>query len=64
MNKLELFLLVTTVVLAVIARVQHEVIKKHNSPENKLRIFREVAMENSKGWNEKRSKGDVEKCLL
>lgn len=28
MNKLELFLLVTTVFLAVIARVQHEVIKK------------------------------------
>lgn len=64
MNKLELFLLATTVILAVIARVQHEVIKKHNSPENKRRIFREVAMENSKGWNEKRSRGDVEKCLL
>ncbi|SQB83236.1 phage protein [Streptococcus dysgalactiae] len=64
MNKLELFLLAATIVLAVIARVQHEVIKKHNSPENKLRIFREVAMENSKGWNEKRSRGDVEKCLL
>ncbi|EQL82945.1 hypothetical protein HMPREF1230_0682 [Streptococcus pyogenes GA19681] len=27
MNKLELFLLATTVILAVIARVQHEVIK-------------------------------------
>ncbi|AAL97395.1 hypothetical protein [Streptococcus pyogenes] len=59
MNKLELFLLVTTVVLAVIAKVQHEVIKEHNSPENKRRIFREVAMENSKGWGEKRSRGEV-----
>lgn len=64
MNKLEIFLLVTTVALAIIARIQHEVIKKHNSPENKRRIFREVAMENSKGWNEKRSRGEVEKCLL
>lgn len=64
MNKLELFLLVTTVALAIIARVQHEVIKKHNSPENKRRIFREVALENSKGWSEKRSGGEVEKCLL
>lgn len=59
MNKLELFLLVTTVVLAVIARVQHEVIKKHNSPENKRKTFREVAMENSKGWSDKRSRGKV-----
>ncbi|QET82835.1 hypothetical protein FOB62_05955 [Streptococcus dysgalactiae] len=59
MNKLELFLLVTTVVLAIIARVQYEVIKKHNSPENKRKIFREVALENSKGWNEKRSRGKV-----
>ncbi|MGP6394923.1 hypothetical protein ACR9FV_05825 [Streptococcus dysgalactiae subsp. equisimilis] len=64
MNKLELFLLATTIILATIARVQYEIIKKHNSPENKRRIFREVAMENSKGWNEKRSRGDVEKCLL
>ncbi|GFE45980.1 MULTISPECIES: hypothetical protein [Streptococcus] len=64
MNKLELFLLTTTVFLAVIARVQHEVIKKHNSPESKRKIFREVAMENSKGWSEKRSRGEVEKCLL
>ncbi|MGP6382740.1 hypothetical protein ACR9I2_05235 [Streptococcus dysgalactiae subsp. equisimilis] len=64
MNKLELFLLATTVVLAVIARVQHEVIKKHNSPENKRKIFREVALENSKEWTEKRSRGEVEKCLL
>lgn len=59
MNKLELFLLATTVILAIIARVQHKVIKKHNSPENKRRIFREVAMENSKGWGEKRSRGEV-----
>ncbi|HGN5389679.1 TPA: hypothetical protein ACKS1F_000994 [Streptococcus pyogenes] len=59
MNKLELFLLATTVILAVIARVQHEVIKKHNSPENKRKIFREVALKNSKGWNEKRSRGGV-----
>ena len=53
MNKLELFLLVTTVILALIARIQYEVIKKHNSPENKRRIFREVALENSKKWSEK-----------
>ncbi|HEP1182190.1 TPA: hypothetical protein VIU19_001875 [Streptococcus pyogenes] len=59
MNKLELFLLVTTVALAIVARIQYEVIKKHNSPENKRRIFREVALENSKGWNEKRSRGKV-----
>ncbi|HFK5851894.1 TPA: hypothetical protein ACGYSZ_000955 [Streptococcus pyogenes] len=59
MNKLELFLLVTTVALAIVARIQDEVIKKHNSPENKRRIFREVALENSKGWNEKRSRGKV-----
>ncbi|AMH03581.1 TPA: hypothetical protein VC697_000644 [Streptococcus pyogenes ABC020056369] len=59
MNKLELFLLATTVILAVIARVQHEVIKKHNSPENKRKIFREVALKNSKGWGEKRSRGEV-----
>ncbi|WP_099983271.1 hypothetical protein [Streptococcus canis] len=64
MNRLELFLLATAVILAVSARVQHEVIKKHNSPENKRRIFREVALENSKGWSEKRSRGEVEKCLL
>ncbi|HFF8188859.1 TPA: hypothetical protein ACGEUR_001757 [Streptococcus pyogenes] len=59
MNKLELFLLATTIILAIITRVQHEVIKKHNSPENKRRIFREVALENSKGWREKRSGGKV-----
>ncbi|HHW4044734.1 TPA: hypothetical protein ACTRKV_001031 [Streptococcus pyogenes] len=59
MNKLELFLLATTIILAVIARVQHEVIKKHNSPENKRKIFREVALKNSKGWGEKRSRGEV-----
>lgn len=59
MNKLELFLLATTVILAIIARVQYEVIKKHNSPENKRKIFREVAMENSKGWSEKRYGGEV-----
>ncbi|HER1052733.1 TPA: hypothetical protein VJF61_001767 [Streptococcus pyogenes] len=59
MNKLELFLLVTTVALAIVVRIQYEVIKKHNSPENKRRIFREVALENSKGWNEKRSRGKV-----
>ncbi|HEP1436438.1 hypothetical protein R2580_00070 [Streptococcus pyogenes] len=59
MNKLELFLLVTTIILAIITRVQHEVIKKHNSPENKRRIFREVALENSKGWSEKRARGGV-----
>ncbi|HFX5497983.1 TPA: hypothetical protein ACYZUG_001882 [Streptococcus pyogenes] len=59
MNKLELFLLVTTVVLAVIAKVQHEVIKKHNSPENKRKIFREVALKNSKGWSKKRARGGV-----
>ncbi len=59
MNKLELFLLVTTIILAIITRVQHEVIKKYNSPENKRRIFREVALENSKGWSEKRSGGKV-----
>ncbi|MDT0131297.1 hypothetical protein FPK48_30190, partial [Acinetobacter baumannii] len=57
MNKLELFLLTTTIILAIIARIQYEVIKKHNSPENKRRIFREVALENSKGWSEKRSRG-------
>ncbi|EFM33991.1 hypothetical protein [Streptococcus pyogenes] len=54
MNKLELFLLATTVILAIIARVQHKVIKKHNSPENKRRIFREVALENSKKWSAER----------
>ncbi|HEP2581363.1 TPA: hypothetical protein VC828_001524 [Streptococcus pyogenes] len=59
MNKLELFLLTTTIILAIIARIQYEVIKKHNSPENKRRIFREVALENSKGWNEKCSRGGV-----
>lgn len=59
MNKLELFLLATTVILAIITRLQHEVIKKHNSPGNKRRIFREVALENSKGWSEKRSRGGV-----
>lgn len=59
MNKLELFLLATTVILGMIARIQYEVIKKHNSPENKRRIFREVAMENSKGWSEKRYGGEV-----
>lgn len=59
MSKLDLFLLVTTIILALIARIQHEVIKKHNSPENKRRIFREVALENSKGWSEKRSGGKV-----
>ncbi|HFS5143979.1 TPA: hypothetical protein ACH0D3_001441 [Streptococcus pyogenes] len=59
MNKLELFLLATTVILAVITRVQHEVIKKHNSPENKRKIFREVALKNSKGWSEKRARGGV-----
>ncbi|HEP6143154.1 hypothetical protein G8B44_06680 [Streptococcus pyogenes] len=59
MNKLELFLLTTTVILAVIARVQHEVIKKHNSPENKRKIFREVALKNSKGWSKKRARGGV-----
>lgn len=64
MNKLELFLLTTTIILAIIARIQHEIIKKHNSPENKRKIFREVAMENSKGWSEKRSRGEVERCLL
>ncbi|HEQ6291260.1 TPA: hypothetical protein VHJ43_000573, partial [Streptococcus pyogenes] len=50
MNKLELFLLTTTIILVIITRLQHEVIKKHNSPENKRKIFREVALENSKGW--------------
>lgn len=64
MHKLEMFLLTTTIILAIIARIQHEVIKKHNSPENKRRIFREVALENSKGWSDKRSRGEVEKCLL
>ncbi|ASB97389.1 TPA: hypothetical protein TU642_001811 [Streptococcus equi subsp. equi] len=64
MNKLELFLLAATVILAIIARIQYEVIKKHNSPENKRKIFREVALENSKRWSEKRSRGEVEKCLL
>lgn len=64
MHKLELFLLTTTIILAIIARLQYEIIKKHNSPENKRRIFREVAMKNSKGWSEKRSRGEVEKCLL
>lgn len=64
MNKLEIFLLATTIILAIITRLQHEVIKKHNSPENKRKIFREVALENSKGWSEKRSRGEVEKCLL
>lgn len=59
MHKLELFLLTTTIILAIIARIQYEVIKKHNSPENKRRIFREVAMENSKGWSEKRARGEV-----
>lgn len=59
MNKLEIFLLVTTFALAIIARIQHEVIKKHNSPENKRRIFREVALENSKGWSEKRAREEV-----
>ncbi|HEP2010607.1 TPA: hypothetical protein VG238_001237 [Streptococcus pyogenes] len=59
MNKLELFLLVTTIILGMIARIQHGVIKKHNSPENKRKIFREVALENSKGWSEKRSRGEV-----
>ncbi|VGQ32733.1 phage protein [Streptococcus pyogenes] len=59
MNKLELFLLATTVILAVIARMQHEVIKKHNSPENKRKIFREVALKNSKGWSKKRARGGV-----
>ncbi|HEQ9214119.1 TPA: hypothetical protein VIF23_001819 [Streptococcus pyogenes] len=59
MNKLELFLLTTTIILAVIARVQHEVIKKHNSPENKRKIFREVALKNSKGWSKKRARGGV-----
>lgn len=59
MNKLELFLLVTTVALAIIARIQYEVIKKHNSLENKRKIFREVALENSKGWTEKRYGGEV-----
>lgn len=59
MNKLEIFLLVTTVALAIIARIQHEVIKKHNSPENKRKIFREVALKNSKGWSEKRAREEV-----
>ncbi|KIS10146.1 phage protein [Streptococcus equi subsp. zooepidemicus Sz16] len=54
MNKLELFLLATTIILAIIARVQREVIKKHNSPESKRRIFREVALENSKKWSAER----------
>lgn len=54
MNKLEILLLTSTIILAIIARVQHEVIKKHNSPENKRRIFREVAMENSKKWSAER----------
>ncbi|MDV5976355.1 hypothetical protein [Streptococcus canis] len=64
MNKLEILLLTSTIILAIIARVQYEIIKKHNSPENKRKIFREVAMENSKGWSEKRSREEVEKCLL
>ncbi|HES2369709.1 TPA: hypothetical protein VNU79_000532 [Streptococcus pyogenes] len=59
MNKLEILLLTSTIILAMIARIQYEVIKKHNSPENKRKIFREVAMENSKGWSEKRSRGEV-----
>ncbi|SUN48825.1 phage protein [Streptococcus dysgalactiae subsp. dysgalactiae] len=59
MNKLEILLLTSTIILAIITRIQHEVIKKHNSPENKRRIFREVALENSKGWSEKRSGGKV-----
>ncbi|HHJ7845174.1 TPA: hypothetical protein ACQNEJ_000242 [Streptococcus pyogenes] len=54
MNKLELFLLVTTVALAIVVRIQYEVIKKHNSPENKRKIFREVALENSKKWSAER----------
>ncbi|MEN4373196.1 hypothetical protein [Streptococcus pyogenes] len=54
MNKLELFLLVTTVALAIVARIQYEVIKKHNSPESKRKIFREVALENSKKWSAER----------
>ncbi|WDS50791.1 hypothetical protein BV0002_008 [Streptococcus phage BV-0002] len=54
MNKLELFLLATTIVLAIIARVQYEIIKKHNSPENKRKIFREVALENIKKWSAER----------
>ncbi|WP_375709058.1 hypothetical protein PJ261_05130 [Streptococcus dysgalactiae] len=54
MNKLELFLLATTIILGMIARIQYEVIKKHNSPENKRRIFREVALENSKKWSAER----------
>lgn len=53
MTKLDLFLLATTFVLAVITRLQYEVIKKHNSPENKKKIFREIARENSKKWSEK-----------
>ncbi|HEP1482189.1 TPA: hypothetical protein ACQOK2_000447 [Streptococcus pyogenes] len=54
MNKLEIFLLASTIILAIIARMQHEVIKKHNSPENKRRIFKEVALENSKKWSNDR----------
>ncbi|HER6566677.1 TPA: hypothetical protein ACNYO2_000998 [Streptococcus pyogenes] len=54
MNKLELFLLASTIILAIVARIQYEVIKKHNSPENKRRIFREVALENSKKWSAER----------
>ncbi|EZK55190.1 hypothetical protein [Streptococcus pyogenes] len=54
MNKLELFLLTTTIILVIITRLQHEVIKKHNSPENKRKIFREVALENSKKWGAER----------
>ncbi len=54
MNKLELFLLTTTIILVIITRLQHEVIKKHNSPENKRKIFREVALENSKKWSAER----------
>ncbi len=54
MNKLELFLLTTTIILVIITRLQYEVIKKHNSPENKRKIFREVALENSKKWSAER----------
>ncbi|WP_152911050.1 hypothetical protein [Streptococcus phocae] len=54
MNKLEIFLLATTIILAIIARVQHEIIRKHNSVENRKKIFREVALENSKKWSAER----------
>ncbi|CRQ99717.1 TPA: hypothetical protein TUR75_000678 [Streptococcus equi subsp. zooepidemicus] len=54
MTKLDLFLLITTLVLAIITSAQYKIIKNYNSAGNKRKIFEEVALENSKKWSAER----------